>query len=100
MVAAHSFWVYLLRVRSGRTYVGCTSVLRQRLADHAAGRACRTTALDPPVALLLAEPYPSLASARAREDQIKGWTRAKKEALIAGDVAALRAWAACRHARQ
>lgn len=78
--------VYLLRLQSGVLYIGSTLDLEQRLDDHASGRAGRTTALDPPVALLRLEPCATFTQARQRETQLKHWTRAKKEALISGDL--------------
>jgi predicted GIY-YIG superfamily endonuclease len=82
--------VYFLRTRSGIIYIGASSDLEQRLEDHATGRACRTTALDPPVALLGIEVLPTFADARQREAQLKRWSRPKKEALIRGDLDHLR----------
>lgn len=81
--------VYILRLRSGQLYVGSTTDLRQRLVDHSSGRACRTTTLDPPVALLRLEAFDTFAQARRREAQLKRWSRAKKEALVRGDLASL-----------
>lgn len=82
--------VYFLRLRSGMLYIGCTTDLRQRLKDHLSGRACRTTALDPPVALLRIEIRPTFSDARHRDAQLKRWSRAKKEALIRGDLPGLK----------
>jgi predicted GIY-YIG superfamily endonuclease len=42
------------------------------------------------VALAHAELHDDQESASRRERQIKGWTTAKKEALIAGDAASLK----------
>jgi hypothetical protein len=39
-----------------------------------------------PVELVYTEPHPTRASALTRERQLKGWTRAKKEALIKGNL--------------
>ncbi len=78
--------VYLLRLQSGVLYIGSTLDLEQRLDDHASGRAGRTTLLNPPVALLRVEPCSTFTQARQRETQLKHWTRAKKEALIAGEL--------------
>jgi putative endonuclease len=83
--------VYFLRLRSGTIYVGCSLDLAQRLDDHITGQACCTTELDPPVAVLRIEIYSTFSEARRRERQLKGWSRAKKIALITGDVTALRA---------
>ena len=79
-------FVYILRLRSGAFYVGCSNDAETRFGEHAAGTACRTTAIDPPIAVLFIELRSDFAEARGREAQIKKWSRAKKEALIAGDL--------------
>jgi putative endonuclease len=91
--------VYILRLQSGQLYIGSTTDLAQRLKDHASGRACRTTTLDPPVALLQVETLETFAQARAREAQLKRWSRAKKEALLRGDLAKLQTLARSRDER-
>ena len=83
-------WLYFLRLKSGQLYIGSTTDLRERYKAHLAGKACRTTKLDPPVALLYSEEYQTFSEARKREAQIKRWSRAKKEALVAGDLSRLR----------
>jgi putative endonuclease len=82
--------VYFLRLRSGQLYIGSSTNLHQRLRDHANGKACRTTRLDSPAALLRVESVASFTDARRREAQLKSWSRAKKEALVRGDSPALR----------
>jgi putative endonuclease len=64
--------------------------LNQRFQDHCSGKACRTTKLDTPLALVYSEDYQTNSEARKRETQIKRWTKVKKEALIAGDLAKLK----------
>ena len=81
-----SAWLYILRLKSGGLYIGATTDLKQRYQDHLNGRACRTTKLDPPLKLVYTESLPTFSDARKREVQIKRWTRAKKEALVAGDI--------------
>jgi putative endonuclease len=81
--------VYFLRLCSGITYVGASIDLEQRLADHSSGKACRTTQLDPVVTILRIEVYSTFARARHREAQLKRWSRAKKEALVAGNLVCL-----------
>lgn len=83
--------VYFLRLRSGTMYVGASVDLIQRLEDHVAGQACRTTTLDPPSALLRIESFETFSQARSREAQLQRWSRAKKESLVADDLAALKA---------
>ncbi len=83
--------VYFLRLRSGTIYIGASEDLEQRLDDHASGQACRTTQLDPPVALLRVEEFQTFSGARTREAQLKRWSRAKKEALLKGEFERLHA---------
>jgi predicted GIY-YIG superfamily endonuclease len=87
------FHVYILRLRDGQLYVGSTEDLARRLVEHRAGTASRTTALLGPVEHIYSEPHPDRSSAIRRERQIKGWSRAKKLALIKGDLAELKRWA-------
>jgi len=83
-------WTYILRLKSGQLYIGSTTNLDRRFAEHTAGQACRTTKLDPPVKVVYSELLPTFSNARKREGQIKRWSRAKKEALVAGDMVKLR----------
>ena len=78
--------LYILRLKSGNLYIGATTDLLKRYQDHQNGKACRTTKLDPPIKLVYSESSPTFSEARMREAQIKRWTRAKKEALVAGEI--------------
>ena len=84
-------WFYILRLQSGSLYIGATKNLEKRYTEHCAGSAGRTTSLDPPVSLVYSEEQESFSKARQREAQVKRWSRAKKEALVAGDKDKLRA---------
>ena len=84
---------YILRLKSGRLYPGATTDLERRWSEHVDGTACRTTELDPPVEIAYSEEHPSFSCARKREAQVKRWTRAKKEALVSGDLTQLKALA-------
>jgi len=77
--------VYILRCADGALYVGHTSDLESRVARHLEGRGPAFTAARLPVALVYHEVTHGSIAAVQRERQIKRWTRAKKEALIAGD---------------
>jgi len=83
-------WLYILRLQSNTLYVGSTTDLAQRYQAHLAGYACRTTKLDPPVDLVYSEEFETFINARKREAQIKRWARAKKEALVKGDIVSLK----------
>ena len=78
-------FVYILRLHSGKFYVGSSTDFEARFREHEKGTACRTTAIDPPEALLLIEIQSDFPMARKREAQIKRWSRAKKLALIDAD---------------
>lgn len=77
-------YVYILRSLKfpEQIYVGVTTDLSKRLSDHNSGKCKHTTKYKPWNIVYFEEsitPY-------SRERQIKKWARAKKEALIAGDV--------------
>ena len=66
-----SFHAYLLRCADGSYYAGHTDDLTRRFGQHQRGECGGYTA--------------TREEALAAEQQIKGWSRAKKEALMAGD---------------
>ena len=86
-----SAYFYILRLQSGNLYIGATKNLEKRYEAHKAGTAGRTTSLDPPVSLAYSKEHESFSKARQREARVKRWSRAKKEALVAGDLDKLRA---------
>ena len=79
-----SFFVYILRCADDAFYVGSTNDLSARVDTHNAGRGPRFTACRRPVTLVYSESFETMDKARQREIRIKKWSRAKKEALIAG----------------
>ena len=87
------FYTYMLRCADGKYYVGHTDDLDSRVAQHQAGTVAGYTQTRRPVELVWGDRFPDRDSAFAAERQIKGWTRAKKEALIAGDWEAVKALA-------
>ncbi len=76
-------WVYILRCADGSFYTGCTTNLDQRLGEHQAGETTGYTATRLPVEMVWADEFQDVVDAISTERQIKGWSRAKKEALIA-----------------
>ena len=85
-----AFYVYILRCADGSYYVGHTDDLEKRVSEHRAGFIPGYTHTRRPVALVFAAQFPSREQALQRERQIKGWSRAKKEALIKGNWERLR----------
>ena len=84
------FYAYLLRLSDGSYYAGHTDDLDSRIAQHQSGAFAGYTQKRRPVELVWADRFPDRDQAFAVERQIKGWSRAKKEALIRGDWEALR----------
>ena len=82
--------VYILRCADDSLYVGETNDVSSRLTRHNAGTAAAHTAKRGPVRLVYTEQYPTREDCLKRERQLKGWTRAKKEALVAGDKSVLK----------
>ena len=82
--------LYILRCRDGALYIGVTQCLDARLARHDAGRGCSFTRQRRPLTLAYTEEFATMRDAIRREKQLKRWTRAKKEALIASDLDLLR----------
>ena len=85
MADAHDYWVYLVSNNTRSTlYIGITSDLKVRMWEHRQG--------DKPGSfteryhcshLVHAEHFGDVQAALAREKQLKGWRREKKNALIA-----------------
>jgi predicted GIY-YIG superfamily endonuclease len=79
------FYAYLLLYRDGSYYAGHTDDLEHQMSQHASGACGGYTAKRRPVELVWSEDFPTREDAFGVERQIKGWSRAKKEALIRGD---------------
>ena len=80
-----TFYAYMLRCSDGSYYVGHTEDLDARIAAHQAGLMSGYTQNRRPLELVWHQAFPDREQAFAAEHQIKGWNRAKKEALIRGD---------------
>jgi predicted GIY-YIG superfamily endonuclease len=84
------WFVYILRCFDDSLYIGATDDIARRVARHNEGSAAAHTAKHRPVRLVYTEEHASREDCLKRERQLKRWTRAKKEALIAGDRALLK----------
>jgi len=83
-------WLYILRCSDGSYYTGTTRAdLERRVSEHQSGHFPGYTETRRPVELAYSEHFERITDAIAAERQIKGWSRAKKEALMAGDFARL-----------
>jgi tRNA/rRNA methyltransferase len=81
------FLTYILRCADNSYYVGHTDDLERDLAQHRAGTRDEYTARRLPVGLVWSAPFEDRDTAFAAERRLKGWSRAKREGLIAGDAA-------------
>ena len=93
--------VYVVQWSDGSYYVGSTWDLERRVSEHNDGVGAAYTRKRRPVTLVWSAPYDRVDEAYAMEKRIQGWSRAKREALIAGEVERLpglasRSWAARR----
>jgi putative endonuclease len=81
----------MLCCADGSYYVGSTrKTLEERLAEHNTGMPKSYTVSRRPVTLVWSQEFENVTDAIAVERQIKGWNRAKKEALTRGDFEAIR----------
>jgi len=74
--------MYILRCSNGQYYVGSTYNLDKRLEEHQSGEGALFTKKHLPVELVYYEQFQRIVEAFQKEQQIKGWNRKKKEALI------------------
>lgn len=90
-------FLYILRCFDGSYYIGVTrATLEIRLAQHNAGTLGGYTSTRRPVTLVFSQWFDRITDAIENERKLKKWSRAKKEAFIWGDFAALRQLSARR----
>src|SRR5256885_16910148 len=78
----HSYWVYLMASKSGVLYCGMTNDLQRRVWEHKSKEVPRFTADYNVNELIWFEEFREVRDAIENEKKIKGWSRAKKVALI------------------
>ena len=79
--------VYMLRCADNSFYVGSATGddLTPRIDQHNAGTYPGYTSKRRPVVLVWSQYFDRITDGIAAERQVKGWSRAKKEALIRSD---------------
>ena len=82
------FFVYMVRCADGTLYTGFARNPDDRVKVHNSGKGAKYTRSRLPVSLVYSEQCESLSAALKRERELKPWTRARKEALIAARSAA------------
>ena len=83
-------YVYIARTDRNTLYIGSTKNLFGRLRFHTLGVGATATKDKPGLRIVYTEKYSTLKDALRRERQLKKWSRAKKEALIRGDLTTLK----------
>lgn len=79
------YYIYILRNPQNKLYIGFTIYIPQRQKRHDKGDASLFTKRFKDFHLVHKEEFDTQLEAMRREKQLKGWTRAKKEALIVGN---------------
>ena len=79
-----SSWVYILLCSDGTYYTGCTTHLEACILQHHEGTFKGYTSERRPLKLIWSYEFSHLDDAILWERKIKGWSRKKKEALMAG----------------
>lgn len=90
-------YMYILECADGSYYTGSTKDLERRLWEHQNGLGANHTAKRLPVKLVFCEECDRIDDAFYREKQVQGWSRKKKEALMASDTNQLHLLAKCRN---
>ena len=90
-------YMYILKCANGSYYTGSTIDLERRLEQHKNGEGAKFTKKHLPVELVYVEEFSKIEDAFYREKQIQGWSRKKKEALIAGNFDKLHELAECKN---
>ncbi len=85
------YYTYMLQCNDNSYYIGVTSNLELRIDQHRYGAfpSCYTFTRRP-LQLVSSQDCKNVDDAIRCEKQIKGWSRAKKRALIAGDWETIR----------
>ncbi len=80
------YYLYILKNPHDRLYIGISKSPSQRLALHNTGKGAKFTSDYQDFSIVYTETYSTLKEVMLRERQLKKWSRAKKDALIAGNI--------------
>jgi len=83
-------YIYILKCSDDSYYTGSTKDMEKRLWQHQNGEGANHTKKRLPVELVYVEVCSLIDEAFAREKQIQGWSRKKKEALMRQNFELLR----------
>jgi len=82
-----TYFLYILRTSSNTLYIGQTNNLANRLKEHnnKSDKSAKYLKYFKSFCVVYTEQYSTRKEAMQREIQLKKWSRAKKEALVAGN---------------
>ena len=83
-------YMYILQSADGSFYTGSTKDLKKRIEQHKNGEGAEFTKFHSPVKLVYYATFDRIDIAFDREKQVQKWSRAKKIALIRGDIEKLK----------
>jgi predicted GIY-YIG superfamily endonuclease len=81
----NDFYVYILKCSDNSYYVGHTDDIEKRISEHTLNEYDCYTSTRLPIEVVFVQPFGARDEALVAEQQIKKWSRQKKEALIAGN---------------
>jgi len=90
-------YLYILECSNGQYYTGSTTDLGQRFIEHQNGEGANFTWKYLPVKLVYIEIFEKIEFAFKREQQIQGWSRKNKEALMQNNIKMLKRLSECRN---
>ncbi|WP_179339535.1 GIY-YIG nuclease family protein [Winogradskyella ludwigii] len=94
----YQYFVYILLCADKSYYTGITNNLSKRFNEHQAGtKRDSYTYSRRPLTLVFQQEFNDVIQAIYFEKKIKGWSRAKKKALIDGDFDRLQILSECRN---
>jgi tRNA/rRNA methyltransferase len=79
------FFVYMLKCSDELYYIGHTDDIERRIAEHNNGQVSGYTKNRFPIKAVYIQDFMKRDEAIVAEQQIKGWSRKKKEVLIRND---------------
>jgi len=95
----YNYYVYILKCSDNSYYTGITNNINRRIQEHQEGKDKKAyTHKRRPIFLEYFHKFNNVLEAIYFEKKIKGWTRAKKKALINGDFEMLQILSECRNA--
>ncbi|CAN5612898.1 GIY-YIG nuclease family protein [soil metagenome] len=82
-MSGRQYWVYIMNSASGNAlYIGVTNNLEKRVWEHRNGSGSEFAQKYRVTRLVYAEEYDNPTNAIAREKQLKGWRRDRKNELV------------------